>query len=407
MDKRIPGFVRENDPRLSQKHHSIHTRSVFGPGHEWPLLLPEMQAEVHQRAIGQLRASTLPARELANDLIPNELVPQLQQLPAYSDLPQEITAFKGAVLERLLDQTMTASQFGELFQIRNAWINERTWEQTMDMMDTFDQHKAHVVDSVCAFIDATPQEKALLTKRINAIKHIVMADPLLGGLEGSGGYWDVAARTIRITSTGEQVMAVLVHELMHAISSPSFTLTDVEGLFATEAPRLGLEILDRLTFLNEGITEICAGRYFREYSQFPNRPALPDASHLALTTMRVYAEEQSLVRWMSLPPKKFAKHIPEERLEQAVRRATEAGVILDEPDFDELLYRAYFFDEVADGKGRADHWRAWSEKMRDYYGDGVLVALDKVWSASRDVHKDTAAHCLRMLADRFVAKWAP
>jgi hypothetical protein len=66
-------------------------------------------------------------------------------------------------------------------------------------------------------------------------------------------------------------------------------------------------------------------------------------------------------------------------------------------------------DEYREGEpGYAQHWRAWSKKMREYYGDGVLVELSKTWEAQIKKHrspKQALRASSQMLFRRFLKTW--
>lgn len=416
-ERRIPGFVPETSKPLLEAQKNVDTgNKPFGATFVWGTsLMNEASKRKHYNATAKefrdfAQKNIYTRQALAERLIPDALLSKVTTLSTLAAFPKEPEAFRIAVTDALHDKTLSLDAYGEFFTARTQWMMEHLAEMKNEAQEFFDAHRQPLVDFLGDEIYLNDHEKQLLLQRLDRVNTIAALDPLLANIHEIGGDWNNDARTLRV-NVGPDYKAIVIHEMLHALSATAFWLeeyADDDDMtdHTPHSARVGTHILDRFHFLNEGITELLTARYFHNYAPGDSRPPLPERAALERATEQVYANEQLLLRFMHAPWMHDAV-ADDPAMDAALENAQDAGVTIDEFDFDQLLFRAYLLDNVSeDGKGRAEHWRAWSAKMREYYGDGILPELDNTWKTTDNPEHSLKA-CCTLLTQRFIAKWAP
>lgn len=396
-------ILHESDPRIDE----IITESfagdvVFGPTIPYS---ESVNSRILSRTVERNRNAIRNLHSPDRHLFPQDVFEYLQKMPLVAALssPKKL-------MEAIF--TCTDRDFFEIMQLRAEYLLPILEAKTEKLNNIFYAERSKLLKFLGESLECSAEQKVLLEKRFLNLG-IGAIDPCLGDLEVNDGLYDPAKKYIQISATcsDASLRAVLIHEMLHALSSRQFVLDQFVDLESegedqddefgkvVSTNRTGIAFPNFLEFLNEGATEMLTREYLRNDSELEHK------------SDGIYEQEIDLIRRMQFLPFLGAsmgdKNSP--FLEQAIRNMKAAGVSSINQNAYDLFFRAMFLDHVSDSGGRAEHWRRWSAFMRTCFGDGVLVELDAIWqkTAYKKGRYNARLAVQKMLLKRIVAKWNP
>ncbi len=437
--ERRSGFVREDKKEIEESMDVFRSsaQTIFGDHYlrsinDGLFSHPAVVERYAELAMEKLDGSFM-EEDFANNLLPRKLTERLLNNPVFSHFSRDVDDFKFDFIESLESHELSLDVWMEFLKVRGEYIAKEVLPEAQEACDRFvEQYAGEFLRFIVMNIDASEEQEALLQNRLEIMK-VKMVDPLLGTLNEWVGIHDGDVKEIAVVASSNFKKTV-IHELCHAISAHAISYdrefyatsdlgTDEEDSVGDIMPpafinkRTGARISDRFSFLNEAVTETLTQEFVDENPKIFGSSTGIDA--LLKAIMRddhlsgVYISERRLLG--VLFDISASDNLTEEqktKVEIARNKAEKAGITVDVFDLRDLLYKAYFFDHVKDedGKGRAEYWRQWSSKMRDLYGDGILVRLDKTWNEhanqkSGQGNQKTVDACVRLLYESVIAKW--
>jgi hypothetical protein len=429
----IPEFSKKRDEASVDHLSNEKPTAIFGAilapyfNEEFRSFFCKRLKRVFHQAVLQ-RGTEAVARQLFAPVSLKELYqdPQIKRLLSDVGIHPNDASAEERLVDTLLDKRVSDDLFAAILIHRaNAMETGYGAETGRLAQEGFNLHKEPLVEDIRWRLSLTDEQQDLLRRRLECITLIQAVDPLEGPFQDATGTYNPIGKVIQISMQlrkPHEMGPVLIHEMIHALSAHLYRNTPVEVTVDSQgdpikedsvsAIKTGVEIEtshDRaFRFLNEGITETIVSLYLAHAENDPLRSRW--STDFVGYASDTYQDEMSLILNIHTP-----EHLvlptpaQSKQLQQALQRAREAGVLIDEEEFENLLFKAYFLDEYVEGEpGYAQHWRAWSKKMREYYGDGVLVELTKTWAAQVKKHQSTE-QALRassqMLFKRFLKTW--
>lgn len=428
--RRFPGFTSEFLPDSMPKDPESYFGSFLFSNHT------EVIPGTRREKILQLKTllfEAIAARHpsFSKTLLPSAVIDRLQKHELFLHLPKDPVLFSSTLIRLLSDDLLTEKQFVTLLVVRAEALEPELETASQTLHHKYDALKPELVSfilSIPALKDCAEHEKSLLEKRLSTLQNVIVFDGLIALTESHAGDYDPLHKCIRVAFNIDRD-DVLIHEMFHAVSSHLYSLAEWKpsdfilqqfaeessdspeqgdnssSIRARESVRVGLRVEGRFSMLNEAVTEFLAhALYVRlqkqkdaHYQEAPNTPSSYYFEiDLFMTLLGVgQSQEPSLLQ-------------KDPSLYHAQERARRHGLFgSEESDLLSLLLRAYFFDHAESPHGRSHHWRQASQKLRHYFGDGILVALDEAWEANFSDKKRAYTVCTALLRDRFIATWTP